>query len=251
MWNCDIPQQRWQQALALALEATQRPAVTVAEHRSRPYQHAEGLGYGSGIALALAAQRPQPAAQIAAQLATALAGSEFQATAQASGHLLATWQPAAIAPWLEQLTNQLTVTPARPTATVPDSLLPVQYTGARCTAWLQLADREQWLPGAWCPETGLWHWAEPQPWPTAALSSWQATDWALLATLVAVADAQLQPSPAWPRYGQQLSAAVLQWQSQRPLVGLGRSHWGLLAVVQRVLAWLLRDACGVVSPFEL
>jgi len=245
MWKIVAPQGVWQQQLQAAVAASGWSAI--APPPSRRQVDSQALRYRSAIALPLAAQTGQSAAAIAARLAASCPPAEFAVAATASGYLVATWQAAAIATWLEALAGapELTLPPAPAARTA--NLVPLHYARDRCTSLLQLAAREGWLPGS-CQPKGLWHCAAPLPWRATAGLPWTAADWALLDALANVADAQLRPGACWLPVGLELSEAVLTWLRQRPLAALPRSHWGLLVVAQRLLASLLAALLGASSP---
>lgn len=233
MWKIVAPQEIWQQQLQATVAARGWPAI--APPPSRRQVDSGALRYRNAIALPLAAQTGQPAAAIAARLAVGCPPAEFTVAATASGYLVATWQAAAIAAWLEALARAPELTlPAAPGARTANPV-PLRYARDRCTSLLQLAARAGWLPGS-CQPNGLWHCAAPLPWLAAASLPWEAADWALLDALAGLADAPLQLAARGGPAGLALSEAVLAWLSQRPLATLPRSRWGLLVVAQRLLA---------------
>ncbi|NJO18928.1 MAG: hypothetical protein HC838_01070 [Spirulinaceae cyanobacterium RM2_2_10] len=168
----------------------------VADDRDRRVVRPAALGYQSAIARRLAGPTPSQAAMIAAQIAAAVSGSDFQVTVgdRDAADLLATWNPTAIAAWLRELTVTLTGNTSLPSvASASDPFVPVQYASARCTMLLQLAAQQRWLAGAVDPTTGLWQSADPPLDLTSATQGWQPVDWALCGQLLAIADAQLRP----------------------------------------------------------
>ncbi|NJL02514.1 MAG: hypothetical protein HC910_18885 [Spirulinaceae cyanobacterium SM2_1_0] len=251
-WNCVIPRQAWQQTLQAALKQCGLPLV--ADDRDRRVVRPAALGYQSAIARRLAGPTPSQAAMIAAQIAAAVSGSDFQVTVgdRDAADLLATWNPTAIAAWLRELTVTLTGNTSLPSvASASDPFVPVQYASARCTMLLQLAAQQRWLAGAVDPTTGLWQSADPPLDLTSATQGWQPVDWALCGQLLAIADAQLRPAADWRRLGLALGEALLTWQQQQPLASARRSQLGLLVATQRVFVWLLTVPGGLSPHFEL
>lgn len=161
----------------------------------------------------------------------------------------------ALADWLQELLRKPLSLPQKNT---PSQIDLCQYVHARCLSLLYSAARDQLITLYPLQKCLNWQWQEPQsiPWlESSQLRLQHPTESALIAELVDIGDRTIgKKAENWHKLALQLGDRFLACDRACRIWGqpveLARARLALVAVVQRVLHWILQEKLRVIPWLE-